>query len=71
MQTNTDGPRTIRQAAQELGLSPFTLYTWCAQRRVEFVRLGRAIRIPARELERMLREGVVARLTDQNGEVEP
>lgn len=62
MQTNTEGPRTIRQAAIELGLSPFTLYAWCAQRRVEFVRLGRAIRIPAGEIRRLLRDGAVRRI---------
>ncbi len=59
---HTDRPRTIREAAQELGLSPFTLYTWCAQRRLVFVRLGRAIRIPAAEIQRMVREGTVQRV---------
>ena len=61
MRTDTSTPLTIKQAARELNLSPWTLYAWCAQRKMEFVRLGGAIRIPAGEIDRMLREGMVPR----------
>ena len=59
MSRDTERPRTIREASEELGLSPYTLYTWCSQRRLGFVRLGRAIRIPASEIARVLKAGAV------------
>ena len=44
----TERPRTVAEAADELGLSVHTIRTWIASRRVAHIRLGRAIRIPAR-----------------------
>ena len=52
-------PRTVAQAATELALSPVTVRAWIGQRRIGFVRLGRAIRIPAAEIARLLETGYV------------
>ena len=52
-------PRTVEQAAEELNLSPATIRAWIAQRRLGHVRLGRAIRIPAEEVRRLLEAGYV------------
>ncbi len=52
-------PRTVEQAAAELNLSKATIRAWIAQRRLGHVRLGRAVRIPADEIERVLRAGYV------------
>lgn len=52
-------PRTVEQAAAELNLSRATIRAWIAQRRLGHVRLGRAIRIPAREIQRVLETGYV------------
>lgn len=52
-------PRTVEQAAAELNLSRATIRAWIAQRRLGHVRLGRAIRIPADEIRRILDAGYV------------
>ena len=51
--TETRGMQTVGQAAEALGLSVSTLRAWISQRRIGFVRLGRAVRIPAAEIERL------------------
>lgn len=55
--TETRGMQTVGQAAEALGLSVSTLRSWISQRRIGFVRLGRAVRIPAHEVERLLEHG--------------
>lgn len=52
-------PRTVEQAAKELNLSKATIRSWVAQRRLAHVRLGRAVRIPAEEIRRVLQAGYV------------
>lgn len=54
-----DQPRTVQQAAAELNLSRATIRAWIAQRRLGHVRLGRAIRIPAGEIRRVLEAGYI------------
>jgi excisionase family DNA binding protein len=44
---------TVTRAAELLGVSRSTLYQLVAAGRVPVVRLGRAVRVPRRELERM------------------
>ena len=55
---NHEHPRTVREAAHELSLSIHTVRAWVAQRRIAHVRLGRAIRIPASEIRRVLQAGL-------------
>ena len=55
---NHKRPRTVRESAQELGLSVHTVRAWIAQRRIAHVRLGRAIRIPESEIRRLLQAGL-------------
>ncbi len=52
-------PRTVEQAAAELNLSRATIRSWIAQRRLGHVRLGRAIRIPVDEIQRVMETGYV------------
>ena len=59
MVATDEQPRTVDQAAAELNLSGATIRAWIAQRRLGHVRLGRAIRIPAQEIRRMLEAGYV------------
>jgi len=59
MVATDDQPRTVDQAAAQLNLSRATIRAWIAQRRLGHVRLGRAIRIPAQEIRRMLEAGYV------------
>jgi excisionase family DNA binding protein len=57
MQSETT--KTVRQTADELGLSPATLRAWIRERRIGYVRLGRAVRIPASEIRRLIERGTV------------
>jgi excisionase family DNA binding protein len=51
--------RTIAEAAAELGLSVHTIRTWVTARRLAHIRLGRAIRIPAAEIKRIIDKNTV------------
>ena len=53
----TQRPRTVEEAAEELNLAPSTIRAWIAQRRIGCVRLGRAVRIPADEIDQLLVTG--------------
>ena len=55
----TSKPRTVEQAADELNVATSTIRAWIAQRRLGHVRLGRAVRIPAAEIQRLLEAGYV------------
>jgi excisionase family DNA binding protein len=50
---------TVKQAAEELNVSVHTIRAWVAQRRIGHVRLGRAVRVPASEIQRLLDKGAV------------
>jgi excisionase family DNA binding protein len=60
-------PLTVRQAAQELNVSIHTIRAWMAQRRLGYVRLGRAVRIPETEIRRLLERGTVPARRDVGG----
>ena len=52
-------PRTVSQAAVELSLSKSTVRAWIATRKMGHLRLGRAIRVPASEIARLLETNYV------------
>jgi excisionase family DNA binding protein len=47
----------VPEAAEMLALSPKTVWQWIGERRFAVVRLGRAVRVPLAEIERLLEEG--------------
>jgi len=49
----------VAEAADELGLSIYTVRSWIASRRLAHLRLGRALRIPAAELRRVIEASTV------------
>ena len=59
--TNPHQLMTVRQASRLLEISPHTLRAWIAARKVEVVRLGRAVRVPLADVERLIAEGRVPR----------
>jgi excisionase family DNA binding protein len=59
--------KNVSEAASELGLSVACLRRWIAERRIGYVRLGRAIRISSAEIERMMAEGAVPARERRNG----
>jgi excisionase family DNA binding protein len=52
-------PLTIRETAEALNLSQPTIRAWVARRKIGVIRLGRAIRIPNTEIQRLLTENAV------------
>jgi excisionase family DNA binding protein len=65
--THATTPLTVRQAAEELNVSVHTVRAWMAQRRLGYVRLGRAVRIPEAEIRRLLERGTVPARRDAGG----
>jgi excisionase family DNA binding protein len=47
----------VPEAAEILALSQKTVWQWIGERRIGVVRLGRAVRIPQSEIERLMEEG--------------
>lgn len=47
----------VPEAAGMLALSQKTVWQWIGERRIEVVRLGRAVRVPLSEVERLIEEG--------------
>jgi excisionase family DNA binding protein len=64
---DSERPLKIQQAAIELNLSVACLRAWIAQRRISFIRLGRSIRIPRTEIERVIEAGTVPARVRRNG----
>jgi excisionase family DNA binding protein len=49
---------TVDQFAEIVGLRPVTVRMWAAGRKIASVKLGRALRIPATELDRLIELGL-------------
>lgn len=47
---------TVAEVAAQLGVSVHTVYSWVAQRRLPFLKVGRLLRFDARTIEAWLRE---------------
>jgi excisionase family DNA binding protein len=52
----------VPEAAELLALSPKTIWQWILERRLGVVRLGRAVRVPLSEIERLVHEGTTPAL---------
>lgn len=59
--------RTVEQAAADLCLSVHTIRAWIARRKIGHVRLGRAVRIPIGEIERLIERGTVPPIPERPG----
>ena len=58
---------TVREASQRLGLQEGTLRLWLAQRRLPYVKLGRAVRIPADAVEQYINANTIPAREAKNG----
>ena len=56
---------TPDELAAMLKVTRQAIYSWIKQGRMESVRIGRTVRIPGAEVERLLREGRSPRQIDQ------
>ena len=57
--------RTVEQAAADLCVSVHTIRAWIAKRKIGSVRLGRAVRVPATEIARLVERGTTPPLDDR------
>ena len=46
-----------QQFADRLSISRWTVYAWIAEGRIRSVKIGRLVRIPASEVDRLVQEG--------------
>lgn len=58
---------TVAAVAEMLGLKESTIRAWVAQRRIAIVRLGRAIRIPVEETNRLIAQGTIPARQSRDG----
>jgi excisionase family DNA binding protein len=47
----------VPEAAAMLALSQKTVWQWIGERRIGVIRLGRAVRVPMAEIDRLMEEG--------------
>lgn len=50
---------TVKQSAEQLGLSARTVWAWVYARKLGVVRLGRAVRIPQTSIDELIEAGSV------------
>jgi excisionase family DNA binding protein len=53
---------TLEQAAERLGMKTVTLRMWAASRKISRVKIGRAVRIPASEIDKIIERGLIPAL---------
>jgi len=68
MPNHTLPPITIPEAARELGVKVPTIRAWIGQRRLGHLKLGRAVRIPRAEIERILENSFVPARPERPGQ---
>ena len=61
--------RTVEQAAADLSVSIHTIRAWVARRKIGSVRLGRAVRIPLAEIQRLIDAGTLPALDERHRRV--
>jgi excisionase family DNA binding protein len=50
---------TVPEAAKRLAIKESTVKAWLLRRRLAFVRVGRSVRVPLAEIQRVIAEGTV------------
>jgi excisionase family DNA binding protein len=50
---------TVKQSAEQLGLSARTVWAWIYARKLGVVRLGRAVRIPQTAIDELIEAGSI------------
>ena len=57
--TNRPAMLTVERAADRLGLAPSTIRTWIARKRIDYVKVGGAVRIPETVIDAIVARGTV------------
>jgi excisionase family DNA binding protein len=65
--TKQDNPAlmTVEEAASYLRLAPWTLRHWVCQKKIPYVRLGRAVRFRRKDMERFVSQNIHGRSEDR------
>lgn len=63
--TSTAKLRSLPEAAQRLGLSTKTLRAWVWTRRIDYCKIGRAVRISDETIQRIIDRGSVPALEER------
>jgi excisionase family DNA binding protein len=50
---------TVREAAAELGIKEATVRAWVSKRKITYVKLGRLVRIPAKEVNILIERATI------------
>lgn len=50
---------TVAEAARRLGMRECTVRSWIYQRKLAHVKLGRSVRVPEAEIERLIRQNLI------------
>jgi len=58
---------TLEQAAERLGMKTVTLRMWASARKIARVKIGRSVRVPASEVERIIERGLIPALPERAG----
>lgn len=58
---------TVQEAADYLAISVSTLYGWAWQRRIPFVKIGRALRFDRADLEQFIKSNRFAARSETSG----
>ncbi len=58
---------TVEEAATRLGLKPSTIRRRILERKIDYVKNGRAVRIPAEKVERIIAKGYRPALLEGDG----
>jgi len=53
---------TVRETAGRLGVKARTVRRWILLRKIEYIKIGGAVRIPELEINRIIQEGRVRRI---------
>lgn len=62
---NGTEPLTVEEAAEALGVSIHTVRAWLGRRKLGHLKLGRSVRVPREEVERLLRDSFVPAVAER------
>lgn len=56
---------TVNECADRLGMKPPTIRLWISKRKIGHVKLGRSVRVPEQECDRLIQENTVPARRDR------
>jgi excisionase family DNA binding protein len=56
---------SLEEAARRLGMKPVTLRMWASRRKIARCKIGRSVRIPESEIERVIESSMIPALPER------